>query len=224
MALVADFRVPAEWLPLEQTLADVPKAVVEIDRVVTTGEILTPYFWVSECDPDEFETAAAADPTFGDVHRLDAFEEAVLYRAEWTGHTEPILFAYQEIGAVVVEATGQDGTWELRMRFDDHRRLTAFRDHCGDNDVAFELIRLYDPDASHVGAEYGLTEKQTDALTTAWQLGYFETPRQATLSDLGTELGVSRQAAARRLRRANQTWVENALAVTPPDGSHGTTT
>jgi predicted DNA binding protein len=217
VTLVADFRVPAESFALERTLAAVPDAVVEIDRVVSAGGMLTPYFWVSGCAPEAFAAAAVDDPTFGDLHQLDVFEEAVLYRAEWTGHNEPILFAYREIGAVIVEATGQDGTWELRMRFDDTRRLTAFRDHCADNGVTFELVRLYDPDADHVGAEYGLTAKQADALTTAWRLGYFETPRRATLADLGTELGVSRQAAARRVRRANQTWIENALAVTPPE-------
>lgn len=217
MTVVAEFRIPAELFAFEQTLAESPSAVIEIERVAAAKEVLTPYFWVTECELDAFDAVAREDPSVTNLERLDVFEQAALYRADWADRTDAVAFAYTDAGAVIVEATGQHGAWELRMRFDDRESLHVFRDYCGRNGIDFTLMRLYDPDADHVGARHGLTEKQADALTTAWNLGYFETPRRATLADVGEALGVSSQSVSQRLRRAHQTWVETALTVTPPD-------
>lgn len=44
-----------------------------------------------------------------------------------------------------------------------------------------------------------LTEKQREAVTTAVEMGYYETPRTASLGDLSDRLGVSRSALSQRL-------------------------
>jgi predicted DNA binding protein len=220
MTLVGEFRVSAEMFALQDTLYAVPDGIIEIERVVASGDVLTPYFWVSNCDLDAFEKAVGEDPSVRRLRRLDVFEEAALYRADWTERTEAIAFAYTTIDAVIVEATGRYDEWELRIRFDDRERLQDFRDYCHDEGIAFTLERLYDESADRQGARFGLTEKQADALMTTWKLGYFESPRKVTLQEVAEELGIAKQSLAQRLRRAHQTWIENALAVTPPeDGS-----
>lgn len=45
----------------------------------------------------------------------------------------------------------------------------------------------------------GITDKQREAVRTAIECGYYETPRRASLSDLAEELGVSRSAVSQRL-------------------------
>ncbi len=45
----------------------------------------------------------------------------------------------------------------------------------------------------------GVTDKQRDAIRNAYELGYYETPREADLGDVADELGVSKSAASQRL-------------------------
>ena len=46
-----------------------------------------------------------------------------------------------------------------------------------------------------------MTDAQQEALVLAYERGYFNTPRDVTMADLGEELGISQQAVASRLRR-----------------------
>jgi predicted DNA binding protein len=221
MTLFAEFSVPSEAFALYETLDEVPETVIEIERVVAHGDVLTPFFWVSGGTIESFEAAATKDPSIQDLRRLDSFEDAVLYRAEWTESTEAIVYAYTNVGATILEATGQAGRWELRIRFTDREQLAAFTDYCDEHDIGFSLQQLYEAGHSRSGLRYGLTPKQHEALETAWKMGYFESPRRATLEDVAAEIGISRQSLSQRLRRAHNAWIENALMVASSVGDAG---
>nr|WP_272931527.1 helix-turn-helix domain-containing protein [Halobacterium noricense] len=47
-----------------------------------------------------------------------------------------------------------------------------------------------------------LTRDQLNVLQTAHELGYFETPRQASADDIATELGIAQSTLSERLRLA----------------------
>lgn len=217
MSLFGEFHVPSEALALHETLTEIPELTLEIERVVATEDTLTPYFWVTDVDLDAFESAAEADPTVEDVKRLDEFEQATLYRAEWTDNIATIVYAYLEIGGTILEATGQNGQWELRIRFDDHEKLDQFRNYCNENDIPFRLERLHKLSHPRSGGQYGLTPKQHEALLTAWELGYFDPAQHVTLDDVADELQITQQSLSQRLQRAHQTLVAHTLAVTPPE-------
>jgi predicted DNA binding protein len=217
MSIIGKFHVTAEMFPLTATIQSVPDAVIEVERVVSMRTTLTPYFWVSDCDLAAFERAVDEDPSIQNVRRLDTFEDAALFSGEWTEQTEAILFVYREVNAVILEATGRRDGWSLRVRFENYHSLQDFNEYCQANGIEFELKQLFDETEGHQGSQFGLTEKQADALTTAWRAGYFETPRRATLDDVADELGIAKQSAAQLLRRAHHRLVGNALATTPPD-------
>lgn len=44
-----------------------------------------------------------------------------------------------------------------------------------------------------------VTDKQREAIRTAYELGYYETPRESGLGDVADELGISKSAASQRL-------------------------
>ncbi len=44
-----------------------------------------------------------------------------------------------------------------------------------------------------------VTDKQREAIRTAYELGYYETPRESDLGDVADELGISKSAASQRL-------------------------
>lgn len=56
-----------------------------------------------------------------------------------------------------------------------------------------------------------ITEKQREAIRTAYDLGYYESPRGADLGEVADELGVSRSAASQRLNAAASTLVVDLL-------------
>jgi GAF domain-containing protein len=53
-----------------------------------------------------------------------------------------------------------------------------------------------------------LTEGQEEILDTAVRTGYFDIPRQTSLSELGSLVGISQNAASERMRRAQSTVLE----------------
>jgi predicted DNA binding protein len=212
----AEFDIPASAFPLEETLAALPDAIVEIERVVASKELLTPYFWVSNVSDENFEEAAETDPSIRELRRLDSFEEDTLYRAEWTENIESIVYAYLGIGAVMLDATGQQDVWDVQLRFDDHEQLSEFQSYFADSGITVELNRIHRVTHSHTGQQYGLTEKQSEALVTAWKAGYFESPAETTLAEVAADLGISQQALSQRLQNGYESLIANTLLTEPP--------
>jgi hypothetical protein len=63
---------------------------------------------------------------------------------------------------------------------------------------------------------WGLTGRQERALRVAFQLGYFDYPRKASLSTLATRLGVGRSTALELLRKATTKLAAQRFLAEPP--------
>lgn len=57
-----------------------------------------------------------------------------------------------------------------------------------------------------------LSERQRDLLETAVELGYYDTPRECTLTELADELGIAKSTASERLHRVEGAVVKAHLA------------
>ncbi|UTF54525.1 bacterio-opsin activator domain-containing protein [Natronosalvus rutilus] len=216
MALFAEFSVPTEAFALHETLEAESNAIVEIERVAATEELITPYFRVSGVDLGAFEAAAADDPSVQGLTRIDRFREATLYRAGLVRDVDAIVYAYTSTDATILEASAQHDRWELRMRFPDGDALSQFSAYCEDRGIPFGLTRLYDRANPQSRAKFGVTAKQHEALLTAWKRGYFSSP-EVTLEDVSSEMDITPQALSNRLRRGYEALIEHTVAVTGPD-------
>ncbi|ELY56937.1 helix-turn-helix domain-containing protein [Natronococcus jeotgali] len=213
MSVMGEFTVRASDFALYRALSTAPEMIVEIERLVVTAEDrIMPYFWVTG-DRDRIEAALEGDPSATRVERVDEADGAVLYRAAWTRNVEAMVYAYAEIGATILEATGTDDRWELTMRFDDENTVSEFHEYCRENDVAFELEKLYEQSQPMAGARYGLTSPQREALVTAYEAGFFDVPQRTTMTDLAERLGITQQALSKRLHHAHKNLIGNALTV-----------
>jgi len=76
-------------------------------------------------------------------------------------------------------------------------RLNRLSHRSDDDDVTLEV------DATDV------TEKQREAVELAVELGYYDRPRDATLSDLAEELDISRSAVSQRLTAVELTLIDS---------------
>ncbi len=62
---------------------------------------------------------------------------------------------------------------------------------------------------SGAGPDAGLTERQVKTLKKAVEMGYFDTPRRASIKDVAQKLGVSPSTAVEHLRKAEKKVLEN---------------
>jgi len=116
MSIFGAFDVPAGAFALAGTLSTVPQAVIEVERVVATERALTPYFWVSDVEHDDFEQALTDDPTVERYTCLDEFEEEI-HEAETPEpeHEEMQRLALEKLQAVRHET---DAGWWIDTRDD----------------------------------------------------------------------------------------------------------
>lgn len=128
-----------------------------------------------------------------------------------------LLAALADTDAVVLEASG-DGVWQFRVRFSDHDKLSAFHNAIIKEDIPIHIERTYtlsEPIAT--GHRLGLTNDQREALLLALQGGYFASPSETSLDDIADELGISRQAVSKRIRRGNETVPRKTLLSSAKD-------
>jgi predicted DNA binding protein len=72
-----------------------------------------------------------------------------------------------------------------------------------------------------VDGQPGLTDAQHETLVRALEEGYYNTPRDVTMSELAETFGISQQALSKRLRGGHGTLVENSLTVRSTDEETG---
>lgn len=78
--------------------------------------------------------------------------------------------------------------------------------------VSIERISPLGGDGDETVAQrWDLTPAQEEALRLAWNLGYFEVPRAVTASEVADELDVSKSAFLERLRRAQNSLLDQML-------------
>lgn len=219
MSIFAEFELDAEMFAFSETFETLPEAVIEVERVIASNNVLTPYFWVSNVSFDEFETAGNGDPSIKGLRQIDCFEDMALYRAEWTDALVSTTSLVVDIASVILDATGTDGQWEIEMRFDNPDQLSEFQTFCSTNGIDITVRRLFELSQPLTGSQYGLTEKQQEALVAAWDAGYFETPRKTTLSEIADDLGITQQSLSNRLRRGHQMLIANTLTIEPSHGA-----
>lgn len=200
MTLFAEFFVPVTSYPLGERLEDFPDVSVVVERTVPTDDP-THYVWVAGEDRERFVTALGEDGRLDSLTEIDDTGDRTLLRVEWADLEAPVFGLLEDAGASVVGVHGTREGWTLQTRFPEEDALTAFYEACGDQSIPVELRQIYEPNGLTGGDEYGMTGMQVETLVTAFEDGYFEVPRQVTLTDLAEELGISEQAVSERLRR-----------------------
>jgi len=105
-----------------------------------------------------------------------------------------------------------DGTsWLMTVWLPNRQELADVWEYAEQQDIAFELQRITDY-TEVVAPGDGLTDSQQEALLTAFEAGYFEEPRDASLGEVADELGISQPAAGGLIRRGVRRLVQTTLA------------
>ena len=200
MATEATFTVPSDQFPLGTVFTQLPNVRVELERLIPAQDVVIPYFWVRGTKVDDIESAFTDHPGVQEIRLVDSVEDEYLLRVEWALDYDDVLTILAETAVPLIGATGTDQEWTFEVRGDDRSDIADFQQRCRELDLPITLTKLHALTPVETATEAALTDTQQEALVLAYEHGYFESPREVTLADLGEELGISQQAVGSRLR------------------------
>lgn len=212
MGVIAEFTFRHPGLPLMSSLEESDVRLDVEQAVAADPDEPVLFVWASDGDLDEFEAALGRDETVAEYTLVEDAGDHRLYRVAVSEQTPVSLYPVDDrMEASRLDVISSADGVDARLRFPDRESLSEFRPRVEARGVDATLRGVYSDTESALGDEYGLSAKQREALVTAAELGYYDVPRQASLSDVADDLDVSPQAASERLRRGVKTFVREAL-------------
>jgi predicted DNA binding protein len=137
----------------------------------------------------------------------------VYFRAAVRGEEERLASAFEQDTIVWTPPTVFDGDGTIEFTLVGHGDdLRSVVDALPDA-FAVDDLRFYDATA---GVTSVLTDRQYEAVSVAWELGYYDQPRQAGTAEVAAALDVATGTTSELLRRAERRLVRAALTRAHP--------
>lgn len=208
--VTAEVSVSSDDFALGRILRGPEDLRLDLAQFVPLDDQFVPYVWADTDDQRAFEERVRADERVADLTPLDTSETRTFYRIEWHRLDDHVMSAIAAYDLVIEDATGTCERWRFRLRGPDRGSLAAFQQDLLEEDIGLYIHRIGRP-AISADSRCGLTEIQHETLEVAYREGYFSTPRDASLSDLGELLDVSHQSVSRRIRTGLENLLEGTL-------------
>ncbi|MEF8757654.1 MAG: helix-turn-helix domain-containing protein [Halobacteriales archaeon] len=221
MAIITEVRFAHEHGALADTLnalSDVDVAVVREARTDPEHDVYVIRF--EGGDLQEIKEVLAADHTVHDVDPMPGFEDQKLLGIQFTPETMLLNPEVTREDGFVIEAKGSPvgggkRGWHERWLLPDEESLRGIWEYARERGFDFEVFELHqhERDNSDFRRSDIVTEQQREALTAAFEGGYFTEPREMSLEELADELDLSSTASAGRLRRGMKSLIGATLVV-----------
>ena len=210
-ANTARFELPATEFALVGLFERVPDAAVELEPAVASPDDHA--LLMIEADAHRaVDAALRSSPSVAAVERFGREEHRARYRVTWEGHARRVLRGLLAEGLTLTRLHGASGRWKLRVLAPDRAaiaRAYEVLEDLGCDPNCRSITRFGDGLANPAG----VTDKQRKALTRAFELGYYDVPRDITMEELASDLGISHQALSERFRRAYKGLIVDAEIV-----------
>lgn len=200
MPVIATVELPAEEFIIGRLLVDIDDYSVKLTHFVPVGDQFIPYFWIESDAISGIEQTLSDHDSIAAVTKSDQRAGRTLCHIEWKQPMDKFLLVLMETDVLVSEARGTPDRWEFELLVSDRTDLATFQSACNDRDITLEFGRILQSGPSST-ERVGLTDKQHEILQLAFTRGYFEIPREITVTELAGDLDISPQAASKRLRR-----------------------
>lgn len=201
MTVLVEVSIPSDAFLVGEVLGT-PGVQIELLACVPVGWGPVPYCWLTgAADVAAFERSVRSDPRIASLTALNGTDTRSLYRIEWAEGIDGLISAFREHGLIVEQATGTANEWTFQLRAPEQTALDAFHQEPRIRDTALSIRNVtHSPDEDATDSQL-LTSKQHEAVLLAVEQGYFQVPRETSLTELAEEVGISRQAFTRRLHR-----------------------
>ena len=221
MGLIAEYEVGCEALPLTDVARAVPAATLTV-QMVPHAKGHSPFLVrLHEGPVDAVEDAFETSDFVAEYTVLGTEGETRRYQVIPAPSMEEQLGDHVDDIEGLRELSSADATfdrlavladgWRYVGRFADRATFHTFREFWQREGHPFRLLRLTREDGGDTGGEHdadGLTARQREAVRTAYDMGYFDVPRDATLADVADEREITASSCSERLRRAQTALVE----------------
>ncbi len=210
MATIMEFTSPPAEFPLGTVFSTLPSVTIELERLIPHDTLIIPYFWVRGADAADIEAAFDAHAGVTGITLIDSVEDEYLMRAEWDQEYVGVLSALATVQIVVLSGVGTKDGWHFEVRSEDREGISAFRTYCQSHDIPIDITAVHALLPVR-DSGYELTDTQREALVVAYERGYFDSPRTASLEDVADELGITQQSLSSRLRRGHRRLIAGTL-------------
>lgn len=212
MAITLEVYVEHSDLALTQTIRALPEADIGVVSDASTDPNHDVYFfWIEAPDFDRVEVAFEDDATVASYERVLTSGDRRTYGIEYAEDATLISPAINRLGGLILESRSHLNGWLLTILFQDHAVLNEFNEYVSDADYRIDVFELRQENSVDDQRQFGLTDCQAEALVCAYVHGYFDDPRQVSLEELGSILGISETAVSGRLRRGSARLTEAVI-------------
>lgn len=207
-SFIAELVVSHPDLPLMPTVRDVADVDIQVESqplTRTDGGEPNVFFSVSDSQFRDFESALDTDHTVADWHVTLEFTDCRVYQIRLSSDAKFITPEMASLGVQILSIRNADVGWQFRLQAPDRERLSEYWEYCRDEDVQFQLEKIYSsgPRAVHAAGqelEALLTDRQREVAQTVARMGYYE-PDGASAAAVAAELEISRSTLSTHLRR-----------------------
>ena len=184
------------------------RSVSEAGTDPTSGKF---FYHIESSDFQQFEDGLRNDSTVGEFERvIDTRDNEAIYSFEYTDEAKILSPVISSANGVILDMENDGSAWILTVWMPDRTDLVDLWDYAQHHDIDIDLLRVNEY-ASLGNTDAGLTDSQREALLVAFETGYFEEPRNATLSEVASDLDISQPAASGLLRRGIKRLIMSSL-------------
>src|SRR6056297_1937996 len=184
------------------------KSVSEAGTDPTSGKF---FYHIESSDFARFEAGLRTDHTIGEFERvIETRDTEAIYSFGYTDEAKILSPVISTANGVIREMENEGGAWILTIWMPERENLIQLWEYAQQNDIDIDLLRVNEYD-SLGSTDAGLTDSQREALLVAFETGYFEEPRNATLSEVAEDLDISQPAASGLLRRGIKRLIVSSL-------------
>ncbi|MGQ4555523.1 helix-turn-helix domain-containing protein [Halobellus sp. GM3] len=213
MSITAKVHIEHEHLSLAPTLQNLDGVKIRVITQGTTDPGSTDFpFLIEYEDHDELESMLEADVTVESFELVDRSGDTAIYYIEHTPETRLISGVVTEQNGFLVHTETKDDGWLVHLLLPDRAALNAVWEYAIENDISLDIIEIYSNDDAGGESSYGLTDEQLAALQLAFDRGYFNEPRDISLSEVAEEMDLSSTAMSGRLRRGMRNLIAATIA------------
>jgi len=210
MSLVVEYRERSPAIGITAVAAAVPEMTLTVERWRRAEpDLLCLFLHAEGTEFERLETALADLGNVRDVTTILDDERSRLYRVTLVSTVDHLPEDAGVDGVIRDVRIEPDGIY-VTAYVADRTQLVRIREFLAERDIDMQVERLYE--ATDDRSEGLLTDEQLAALATAYEMGYFDVPREATQADVATALDISPASLSERLKRGQQRLLERYLA------------
>lgn len=213
----AQFVLPAEDFALAELFERIPDARAECEPAVANPDDHALLVVRTDEQQRAVDTVVQSDPSMVAVERFGERPNGCTYRVTWKDQPQQLIQRLVAGDITLLSARGRGGEWKLRVLAPDRDGIARVHEIMDELGCGSDWRRITCFDGSRGSNHADLTEKQREALLEAFEAGYYNIPRDATMSEVADDLGISHQTLSERFRRAYKHLIATELVVDNTD-------